>query len=188
MASTAVDHLLTNRGSVLSEAGDPIDDIDHEVVAVEVVAHDHVEGGRRRAFLDVAAHVEVVVSVTAIREAMDQPRVAVIGEDDRHVGGEDRVELRVRQSVWMSPLILQAHQIDDIHEAHAQRRQQLAQQRDRGQGLDRRHIARRGQHDVGVACVVAGPVPDAQPANAVQIARPRRSTNRAWAACRRRSR
>ena len=44
----------------------------------------------------------------------------------------------------------------------------LSQQLDRGQGLQRRHIAATGHHDVRLAAaVIAGPRPDAQPRFAV---------------------
>ncbi len=43
----------------VGEAGHAVDHVHHEVVAVEVVEHDHVERRRRRALLLVAAHVEV---------------------------------------------------------------------------------------------------------------------------------
>ena len=42
---------------------------------------DHVERRRGRALLLVAAHVEVVVVGAPVGEAVDQPRVAVVGED-----------------------------------------------------------------------------------------------------------
>ena len=40
---------------------EPVDDIDRQIEAVEPVHHGHVERRRRRAFLDIAAHVDVVV-------------------------------------------------------------------------------------------------------------------------------
>ncbi len=43
------------------QPGDPVDHVHDEVEPVEVVEHDHVERGGRRALLLVAAHVEVVV-------------------------------------------------------------------------------------------------------------------------------
>src|SRR5262249_5406558 len=54
-------HVLTQARRLRREAGHPVDDVDHEMEAVEVVEHDHVERRRRRALLLVAAHVEVVV-------------------------------------------------------------------------------------------------------------------------------
>ena len=86
-------------GGALAEAGHAVDDVHDQVEAVEVVEHDHVEGRGRGALLLVAAHVEVGVVGAAVGQAVDQPRIAVVGEDDRLVGGEQRVELGVGQAV-----------------------------------------------------------------------------------------
>ena len=137
--------------------------------AVHVVEHDHVEGRRRRALLLVAADVEVVVVGAPVGQAVDEPRVAVVGEDHRPVRREERVELVVGEAVGMLVGALQAHQVDDVDDAHLQLGQVLAQQRRGGQHLERRDVAGAAQHDVGLdAGVAAGPVPRADPARAVQ--------------------
>ena len=58
-------------------------DVHHEVVPVEVVEHDHVERRGGRALLLVAADVEAVVVAAPVGEPVDEPRVAVEGEDRR---------------------------------------------------------------------------------------------------------
>ena len=59
---------------------------------------------------------------------------------------------------------MQLHQIDDVDDADLQIGRVPAQQIDRGQRLQRRHVAAAGHHDVGLAAaVVAGPFPDAKP-------------------------
>jgi len=68
------------------------DGVEGELVAVHVVEHHHVEGGGGGAFFLVAAHVQVGVVVAAVGEAVDQPGVAVISEDDGFVAGEQRIE------------------------------------------------------------------------------------------------
>ena len=78
--------------------GHAVDHVHDEVEAVEVVEHDHVERRRRRPLLLVAAHVQVRVVRAPVGEAVDQPRVAVVGEDDRPVGREERVELARRRA------------------------------------------------------------------------------------------
>ena len=83
----------------LAEARHAVDDVDDEVEAVEVVEHDHVERRRGRALLLVAADVDVGVVGAPVGEPVDEPRVAVVGEDHRLVGGEQRVELAVGQAV-----------------------------------------------------------------------------------------
>jgi hypothetical protein len=72
-----------------------VDDVADQVEAVEVVQHRHVEGRGGGALLLVAAHVQVAVVGAPVGQPVDQPRVAVVGEDDRLVGGEDRVEVAV---------------------------------------------------------------------------------------------
>ena len=82
-AQARVVHLLPQRAGRVGEPGHTVDHVDHEVEAVEVVQHHHVERRRRRALLLVAAHVEVVVVRAAVGEPVDQPGIAVVGEDDR---------------------------------------------------------------------------------------------------------
>ena len=136
--------------------------------AVEVVQHDHVERRRRRALFLVAAHVQVLVVRAPVGQAVDQPRVAVEGEDDRLVLGEQGVEIAVRQAVRMLARRLQLHQVHDVDDADLQLRQMLADQLDGGQRLQRRHVAAAGHDHVGLAAlVVAGPFPDAEPGGAV---------------------
>ena len=64
-----------------------LDRFDGEVVAVEFVEDGHVEGCRRRAFLDEAADMDVAVVGALIGQAVDEVGIAVIGEDDRLVRG-----------------------------------------------------------------------------------------------------
>ena len=182
-----VHHQLAHVAGPRAEARDAVDDVDHEVVAVEVVEHDHVERRRGGALLLVAADVQVGVVRPAVGEPVDQPRVAVVGEDDRPVRREQRVELRVGQAVRVLRRRLEAHQVDDVDEADLQLGQVLADQVDRGQRLEGRDVAGAGDDDVGLAAlVVAGPVPDPDPARAVEDRLVHREPVRAPAACRRR--
>ena len=56
----------------------------------------------------------------AIGETVDQPGIAVEGEDDRLVLGEERIEILVAQPVRMLARRLQRHQIDDVDHADFQ--------------------------------------------------------------------
>ena len=103
-----------------AQTGHAIDHVHDEVVAIEVVEHDHVERRRRRPLFLVAAHVEVVVVRSPVRQPVHQPRIAVIGEDDRSVRREERVEVAVREPVRMLALRLEPHQVDDVDDPHAQ--------------------------------------------------------------------
>src|SRR6476661_6044103 len=161
-------HLLADVAGPAAEPRHPVDHVDDEMEPVEVVQHHHVERRRRRSFLLVAAHMEVVVVSAAVREAVDQPRVAVVGEDDGAVRGEERVELRVGEPVRMLALRLQAHQVDDVHDPDLELGQVLAEERGRGERLERRDVAAAREDDVGIVVAVGRrPLPDAEAAGAV---------------------
>lgn len=72
-----------------------------ELEPVQLVEHRHVEWGCSRAFLLITSHVEVVMIVTAVRQAVNQPRIAMIGENDALVLGKKSVEGVVVQAVRM---------------------------------------------------------------------------------------
>ncbi len=96
--------------------------------AVDVVEHAHVEGRGRRALFLVAAHVDVVVVVAPVSEPVNEPRIAVEGEDDRHADRKELVELLVGQAMRMLGLRLQGHQVHHVHHADAEIGNALAQQ------------------------------------------------------------
>ncbi len=85
---------LLQVGGFLAELRQAIDDVLREVEAVELVQHGHVEGGGDGAFFLVAAHVQVVVVRAPVGEAVNQPGIAVVREDNRLVAREQGVELR----------------------------------------------------------------------------------------------
>src|SRR5262249_57749846 len=96
------------------QCGPAVDHVYHQVEPVKMVKNDHVERGGGGALLDVPAHVHVVVAVAAVGEPVDEPRVAVVGEDHRLLGGEQRVILGVGHAVRVLPLGLQPHQVHHV--------------------------------------------------------------------------
>ena len=93
---------------------------------------------------------------------MDEPRIAVEGEDDRFVLRKQRVEVEVAQAVRMLTRRLQLHEIHDVDDTHLQFRYVLADKRHRRECFERRHIAATRHHHIGLAAlVIAGPFPDA---------------------------
>ena len=55
-----------------------------------------------------------------VGQAMDQPRISVIGEDHRPVRGEERVELDIGKAVRMLGFGLEFHQVHDIDNSNLQ--------------------------------------------------------------------
>jgi hypothetical protein len=112
--------------------------------------------------------VEIRVSGAAVGQPVDQRRIAVIGDDDRTIGGEDGVELRVRQAVRMCGGGLQPHQVDHVDHPNFQVGKVAVEQVGGGEDLQGGYVAGGGQDHVGVAAVGGRPVPDSQAAGGVQ--------------------
>jgi len=83
------------------QARDAVDHVAREVKSIQIVQDRHIERSRRCSFLLVSANVEVVMIGAPISQAVNQPRITVVGEDDRLVDCEYRVELTVGESVGM---------------------------------------------------------------------------------------
>src|SRR6185437_16688801 len=115
------------------------------------------------AFLLVAAHMQVGVASPPIGQPVDEPGIAVEREYDGFVGGEQRIEVLMRQTMRMLTRRLQLHKIDDVDDADLQLGRVPMQEIDGSQCLERRNVTTARHHDIGLAAaVVAGPLPDAE--------------------------
>ncbi len=72
-----------------------IDYVTSQMKTVNLVQNRHIERSGRGPFLLVSADVQIIVIVSPVGEPVNQPRVAVIGEDDWLVSAEHRIELQV---------------------------------------------------------------------------------------------
>ena len=151
-----------------------VDHVDRQMEAVELVQHRHVERRRGRAFFLVAAHVHVVVIGAPVGQPVDQPRIAVEGEDHRLVARE-QIESNSPSdrpcgcSLGGCSVIRSTTLTTRIFSSGRCSPQQI----DRGQRLERRNVAGAGHHHIRLdARVVAGPFPDAD-ARACNAAPPR---------------
>ncbi len=109
-----IGHPLPQHRSPAGQALHPVDDVDHQVEAIQVIEHHHVERRSRGASLLEPAHMDAGMVGTTVSKAVDQPWIAVVGENDRLVAGEQRIELAVRQAVGVLGLRLQTHDVDDV--------------------------------------------------------------------------
>ena len=99
---------------------------------------------------------------------MDQGGIAVEGEDDGLVLGEQGVIVLVSQAVGMLPVGLELHQVHHIDHTDLQLREVVVEDGDGGQGLQGGSVAAAGHDHVGLhAPVVGGPLPDADALGAV---------------------
>jgi hypothetical protein len=88
------------------EAWHTVDDVGHEVKAIQVVQHYHVERRRRSPFLFVTAHVQIPMISSAIRQPVNEQRIRVIRKDVWLVGREEHVEILVAETMRVFALRL----------------------------------------------------------------------------------
>ena len=106
-------HLLLQVGALGAQMRQAIDDILHQVEAIQVVLHPYVKGCCDRALFLVSPHVQIAVG-PAIGQPVDQPGVSVKAKYDVLVFREERVVILLGQPVWMFRAGLQLHEIDNI--------------------------------------------------------------------------
>ena len=86
---------LARRVDLRCESWDTRNGIERQLEAVNIVEHAHIEGRGRGALLLVAAHMDVVVVVTPVGEAVNQPWITVECEDHRNADREQQIEVLV---------------------------------------------------------------------------------------------
>ena len=85
---------------------------------------------------------------------MNEQRIAVVGEDHRPVGREERVELTIRKPVGVLGVRLQPHEVDHVDHPDLQVGQVLMQQVHRGQGFERGNVTTARHDDIGHRVIV----------------------------------
>ena len=127
-------HLLDEVGGGVAQLGQPLDRVDDQIEAVDVVLHPHIEGGGDGPLLLVPPDVEIFV-VPAVGQLMDQGGITVESENDGLVLGEQGVVVLVGQAVGVFPVRLELHQVHHVDHADLQLREVVVEDGDSGQGL-----------------------------------------------------
>ena len=133
----------------VAETRDARDSVQGQAEAIHAIEHGHVEGSGGGAFFDVAADVNVVVIAAAVSQAMNERGIAVEGEDDRLVGGEEGIEIFVGQAVGMLRDGLQSHEVDYIDYADAKIGYVFTEQGDGSENFQGGNISGAGHDDIG---------------------------------------
>ncbi len=89
MLDERVAYQLLSVSGAVAKPRDAVDRVIGQMEPVQTITHRHVERSRRRPFLAVAMNVKSFGIRSFVGETMDERRVAVVGEDNRNVGGED---------------------------------------------------------------------------------------------------
>ncbi len=159
---------LLDMGSGNPKLGNPVDDIDRQIKAIDLIPDGQLKGGIDIAFFLVTAHVQVFMVGAAISEFVNQPGVAVEIENDRSVGGKQTVKIPVGEAVKVFRLRFHFKKINDINETDFKTGEVLPQKSGRCQGFRSGDVAGAGHHHVGFTpLIVTGPIPDADALGAV---------------------
>ena len=92
-------HFLIQMSAAVSKLRQMLERLLDEAEAVDMVLHAHIEGRRDRALFQIAMYEEILFVVSAMRQLVNQLRIAVERKDYRFVLGEQRIKLRVGQTV-----------------------------------------------------------------------------------------
>src|SRR6185312_8832514 len=82
------------------EPGNAPDHVYREMKSVDFVQYAHIEWRCGRTFLFIATNMQALIH-PFICESVDQPWIAMIGEDDRLILREQSVKVGICQAVWM---------------------------------------------------------------------------------------
>ena len=78
-----VAHCLLCIGSNISELRYAVDYICHKIEAVQIVQDTHVKRSRRSPFFLISPDMEILMVRPPVRQSVDQPRIPVVGKDNR---------------------------------------------------------------------------------------------------------
>jgi hypothetical protein len=124
-----VEQSLPRRTSLVAQRRDLVDRIDCQTVPIRSVADGELQWGINVTFLPVSTHKHVVLTLTAICETVNQPRVRMEIEDARSVLGEDGLPLMCFETVRVLARINELEQVDDVDKADFEVREMCAQER-----------------------------------------------------------
>ena len=103
-------HALDEVRALVAQLGQVDDGVLHQVEAVNLVLHAHIEGGGDGALFLVAVNAQVAVGAL-VGQLVDEGGIAVESEDDGLILGEDGVVLGVAEAVGMLVVGLQLEQV-----------------------------------------------------------------------------
>src|SRR5208337_484708 len=138
-----------------------VNGIDGETEPVRLVVNCQFHRRIDIALLFVAADMQIPVVCAPIGETVNQPGIAMEVEDDQLVGRKQRIEISIRQAMWMFVARLQLEQVNHVNESDSQVRESFPKQCRRSQCFLGRDVAGCCKDHIGfVTFIIAGPIPD----------------------------
>ena len=142
--------------------------IKRDVEAINLVQYDHVERRCCCSFVDIATHVEPIVTRSALHDAPNGECVPVVNKNHGNASREVTLKGDVVHPMWMYVGAHQGADIDDIDKSHLDIRKVLTQQPHCRDRLGRRHITCAGKHYIRFSgVIITGEFPNTNPTRTV---------------------
>lgn len=156
-----IKQLVSRCRTLVTQAGNVVKCINRQAIAVSTIPDSQLERSINVALLPVSADEQILLTLAAIRQAVDQPGVRVEVEDARYIVREDGLVLVRLETMRVLVLVDKFEEVHNVYEADLELRQVCAQQRCRGQGFVCRHITARCHDNVRLLIlIVTCPFPD----------------------------
>ena len=143
-------------GSLRTHPWHMLESVDGQVIAAHLVEHNHIEWSSCGALIVKTTDMEPRFVGTAVHHAVDEPAIAVEGEDYVDVAREKFVEGNVVHAVRVIVGTHQHAEIDDVDDANLYTRHMLLQEPGCGASFDGGNVSRTGQNDVRLRSAVVG--------------------------------
>lgn len=121
------------RRTLVRKSRNPIDGVDRQTESVGLVPDRQFQGGINVAFFFVSSHVQILVSRSLVRQAVDEPWVRVEIEYYGSVVCEQGDPFGIAEAVRVVDVGDELEEIDDVHAANFQVGEVLQEQVDSGQ-------------------------------------------------------
>lgn len=144
-----IDELFTDHAGPVVKMGHSVDGFHRETESIRAVSNREFERGVNVSLFVVTSNVEVGGAVSLVGQTVDEEGVRVEVENYGLVGGKDRVELVVGQTVRVVLVTGQLEQVNDIDESDLDAGQVLSQKRGGSKCFLGDDITARSHDDIG---------------------------------------
>lgn len=156
-----VEHSLTGRSTLVTQTRNAVNCVDSKAVAISAVADSQLEWSVDVALFPIATDHKILLALSAICQAVNQPGVRVEVEDARNIIREYCLPLVRLQTVRVLACIYELEEVDDVDETDLELWQVCAQESSGRECFVSRDISARSHNDIRfLALVIGGPPPD----------------------------
>jgi len=157
-----IQQMLSDRRALVSQMWHIINRIHSQAESISSIADGKLEWSVDIALFSVPANMNIILTLTLVCQAMNQPWVGMEVENARFVVSEEGLEFDIAEAMGVVGLWDQLEQVDNVHESDFKFGQVLAEKSSSGERFLGWNIAARGHDKIRFLTLVGGsPLPDA---------------------------